>query len=526
MLRFAAFAYPVERGRSSRLLPMRKALLSVVMSRKRWLAVTAFVAACATVALSAVGERGMAYGRNMPLGYAAVQETPARRASPLVEPLLIDLEERTFRFFWDTANPKNGLVPDRYPTPGFSSIAAVGFGLTSYPIGVERGYVTRKEARKRVLATLRFLWNAPQGPHQHGMAGYKGFFYHFLDMKTGERYDDSELSTVDTALLIAGALFCQSYFDGALPEEVEIRRLADALYRRVDWHWAQPHAPAINLGWSPEDGFLEYDWRGYNEAMLVYVLALGSPTFPVGADAWAEWTSTYDGSWHTRFGQEYLGFAPLFGHQYSHVWLDFRNLQDAYMRRRGIDYFENSRRATYAQRAYAIANPLQCKDYGATMWGITASDGPGNFEVEDTFGERVFRAYSARGIGGVAAHDDCTLAPTAAVASIPFAPEIAIPAVLSMYRQFGQYIYGTYGFLDAFNPTFAFTGVRLDTGRYIPGFGWVAEDYLGIDQGALVAMVENYRSGLIWSVMRENRYVRDGLTRAGFSGGWLAASVQ
>src|SRR5882672_2301857 len=422
--------------------------MKMMMSRQRWTVLVVFVTLLVMVAMLSH------YSRAMTLRYSGPNPAPPRLAGPLVEPVLIDLEERTFRFFWDTANPKNGLVPDRYPTPSFSSIAAVGFGLTSYPIGVERGYVTRKDARKRVLTTLRFLYNAPQGTHQYGMSGYKGFFYHFLDMKTGERFDDSELSTVDTALLLAGALFCQSYFDGTHPEEVEIRRLVDQIYRRVDWQWAQTRAPAISLGWSPEEGFLEYDWRGYNEAMLVYVLALASPTAPVGSDAWVQWTSTYDHSWRTVFGQEYLDFAPLFGHQYSHVWLDFRKIQDAYMRKRGIDYFENSRRAIYAQQAYAIANPLGCKGYGAAMWGITASDGPGNFEIDDPRGSRVFRAYSARGIGGAAAHDDCTLAPTAAVASIPFAPEVAIPAVLNMHHRFGQYIYGTYGFLDAFNTSF------------------------------------------------------------------------
>ena len=466
------------------------------------------------------------YSRATALRYSGLTDVPARPLSPLVEPVLIDLEERTFRYFWDTANPKNGLVPDRYPSPSFASIAAVGFGLTSYPIGVERGYVKRKDARKRVLTTLRFLWNAPQGTHQYGMSGYKGFYYHFLDMKTGERFEDSELSTVDTVLLLAGVLFCQSYFDGTHPEEVEIRRLADQIYHRVDWRWAQTRNPAISLGWSPEEGFLEYDWRGYNEAMLVYVLALASPTHPVGSDAWAQWTSTYDQSWRTVFGQEHLDFAPLFGHQYSHVWLDFRKIQDAYMRGRGIDYFENSRRAIYAQQAYAIANPLGCKAYGATIWGITASDGPGEIEIDDKSGRRVFRAYSARGIGGAAAHDDCTLAPTAAVASIPFAPELAIPAVLDMHRRFGQYIYGTYGFLDAFNPSFTFTDVALQQGRRIAGVGWVDHDYLGIDQGALIAMIENYRSGLIWNVMRDNPYVRRGLARAGFSGGWLTATAQ
>jgi len=440
---------------------------------------------------------------------------------PVLDPFLIELEERTFRFFWDTANPKNGLVPDRYPTPSFASVAAVGFALTSYPVGVERGYVTREAAKKRVLATLRFFRNAPQGPQAHGTAGYKGFFYHFLDMKTGERFEETELSTVDTALLLAGALFCQSYFDRADAEETEIRQLVEEIYNRVDWHWAQPRAPAISLGWSPEESFLEYDWRGYNEAMLVYLLALGSPTRAVGPEAWTEWTSTYDRSWGKLFGQEYLGFAPLFGHQYTHVWMDFRNIQDDYMRRRGLDYFENSRRAVYAQQTYAIANPRRCKDYGATVWGITASDGPADIELEYAGEQRKFRTHAAR---GTAVHDDCTLAPTAVVASLPFAPELAIPAVLDMHRRYGEHIYSQYGFFDAFNPSFDFD-VPLRHGRCIQGFGWVDGDYIGIDQGPIFAMLENYRSGFIWQVMRKNEHLRRGLERAGFSGGWLAATT-
>src|SRR6185503_11919223 len=300
-----------------------------------------------------------------------------------IDPFLVDLQTRTFRFFWETANPQNGLVPDRHPTPSFSSIAAVGFGLTTYPVGVERGYITREQARQRVLATLRFLATAPQGPEAHGQSGYRGFFYHFLDMKTGARFEDSEVSTVDTAILIAGALFCQSYFDGADPDEVEIRALVTKIYERVDWQWAQPKGPAISLGWSPEEGFLRYDWRGYNEAMLVYLLALGSPTFPVHVDAWTEWTSTYDKQWGTVFGQEFLGFPPLFGHQYTHVWTDLRDIRDPYMQRRGLDTAGKS--------------------------------------------------------------DDCTLAPTAVVASIPFAPELAIPAIIDMHRRFGQHIYSKNG---------------------------------------------------------------------------------
>ena len=477
---------------------------------KRWMHAVALVL---SVAALAVGVRSDA---PKPTRHLAA-------TSPVVDPFLVDLQERTFRFFWDTANPANGLVPDRYPTTSFSSVASVGFALTTYPVGVERGYVTRKAARRRALTTLRFLADAPQGPDARGVAGYHGFFYHFLDMKTGERFEESELSTVDTAILIAGALFCQSYFDRSDPEEVEIRRLADQIYRRVDWRWAQAHAPpAISLGWSPEEGFLEYDWRGYNEAMLVYVLALGSPTFPVGLDAWREWTSTYDRSWGKVFGQEHLAFPPLFGHQYPQIWLDVRSIQDDYMRRRGIDYFENTRRAVYAQQAYAIANPGECKDYGATIWGITASDGPADVVMQDGAVMRRFRSYAARGAGsgGPLAFDDCTLAPTAAVASIPFAPELAIPAVLDMFKRFGEHIYAKYGFLDAFNLNYTFGGA-LRHGRCIPGFGWVDNDYLGIDQGAILAMIENYRSELVWRTMRRNSYVRHGLQRAGFAGGWL-----
>jgi hypothetical protein len=448
---------------------------------------------------------------------------PAPGDAQELDPVVVvnDVQERTFRFFWETANRENGLIPDRYPTDAASSIAAVGFGLTTYPIGVERGYITREQARERTLVTLRFLHGARQGPEALGTSGYKGFFYHFLDMRTGLRAGDSELSTVDTAILLAGALFCQSYFDGADAQEVEIRRLVDEIYRRVDWRWAQPKPPAISLGWSPEEGFLQYDWRGYNEAMLVYLLALGSPTFPVGPEAWSEWTSTYDAHWGTLFGQEFLKFPPLFGHQYPHVWTDFRGIRDAYMKRRGLDYFQNSRRAVYAQQAYAVANPRRCQDYGAMIFGLTASDGPADVDVPDGGGSRSFYTYTARGIDATGTHDDCTVAPTAAIASLPFAPELVIPAMLEMRRRYGEHIYAEYGFLDAFNRTFTFD-VPLRHGRVIRNFGWVANDYLGIDQGAIFAMIENHRSALIWRVMRKNPYLRLGLERAGFSGGWLA----
>jgi hypothetical protein len=464
------------------------------------------------------------------LGFLAAVSAPPLTAfgalpgQSVLDPFLADVQKRTFRFFWETTNPANGLARDRFPSPSPASIAAVGFALTAYPVGVQRGYISRREARDRVLTTLRFFHDAPQGPAPHGMTGHHGFFYHYLDMTTGMRAGDSELSTVDTALFLSGALFCQSYFDGANADEVQIRDLAEKIYGRVDWRWAQVRPPAIGHGWSPECGFIEYDWRGYNEAMIVYLLALGSPTFPVETTAWSEWTSTYDGSWNSDYGEPHLAFAPLFGHQYCQTWIDFRGVQDAYMSGRGFDYFENNRRAIYAQRAYAIANPRAWKDYGSDVWGVTASDGPADVECEYQNNMRLFRSYSARGVGGPDAYDDGTLAPTALLASIAFAPEIVVPAVHELYRRFGEHIYSEYGFLDAFNPSFT-CAVPLKHGRWFPDFGWVASDYLGIDQGPIVAMIENRRSGLIWRVMRTNPHLRRGLKRAGFGGGWLTEEV-
>jgi hypothetical protein len=433
-----------------------------------------------------------------------------------------DLQARTFRFFWETTNPANGLTPDRWPSSPFASIASVGFALTAYPIGVERGWVSRGAARARVLATLRFFEGAPQGPRRRGVAGHNGFFYHFLDIRTGARFKTIELSTIDTALLLAGMLFCQSYFDGADAEETEIRRLAEAIYGRVDWRWAQQpadRAPAIALGWTPEQGFNRYSWRGYNEGAIIYLLALGSPTHPVEPDAWSAWQRDFDGAWGLNHGpQPHLGYPALFVHQYPHVWIDFRGIRDGYMRGRDLDYFENSRRATYAQRAYAIANPMGWKGYAKDVWGLTACDGPGNLRHRYLGETRRFRGYFARGPGP---RDDGTLAPTAVLGSIAFAPEICAPAALRMKRDHGAHILGPYGFLDAFNPSFDFDDLRPRTGRRIAGVGWIGPDYLGIDQGPIVAMLENWRSGLIWKVMRTNPHIRRGLERAGFTGGWL-----
>lgn len=442
-------------------------------------------------------------------------------AHPPLPPLFDDIEKRTFQFFWDTTSETNGMTPDRFPSRPFASIAAIGFALTAYPIGLENGWISRRQAVDRTLTTLRFLRDARMGPQKQGRSGYHGFYYHFLDMQKGQRYESwVELSSVDTALLMMGVLFAQSYYDGDSAGEREIRELADTLYRRVEWPWLQKRPPLISMGWYPETGFIEHDWNGYDEAMMVYVLALGSPTHPVGPEAWQAWASTYDQTWGSYEGQEYLSFAPMFGHQYSHVWIDFRGIQDDYMRGRGMDYFENSRRATLAQRQYAIDNPMRWKDYGKDVWGLTASDGPQRTVLEYRGQPREFRHYSARGAGLHGAFDDGTIAPTAALGSIVFAPEIVIPAAMAMHDRYGDFLYSSYGFLDSFNPSFDYD-IPLKTGRLVPGKGWVASDYIGIDQGPILTMIANYRNGFVWKVMRRNPYIRKGLERAGFTGGWL-----
>ncbi len=428
------------------------------------------------------------------------------------------LAERTFSFFWDLADPRTGLAPDRAPTRSFASVGATGFALTAYPIGIERGYISRAEGRARTLATLRFLWAAPQDSSAALSSGHRGFFYHFLVPETGHRFEKVELSTMDTALLLAGVLFCQSYFDEPVATEDSIRTLAESLYRRADWQWASVRPPAIGHGWTPEGGFLPYDWRGYNEAMILYILALGSPTHPAAPEAWSAWTQGY--RWGTFHDQEHLGFAPLFGHQYTHIWIDLRAIRDGVMRGHGLDYFENSRRAVLAQHAYAVANPEGWRGYGRLLWGLTACDGPIHLAAEVGGRKRQFRTYWARGASFTGVQDDGTVCPSAAAGSIVFAPEIVVPTLVAMREAYGDLIFSTYGFLDAFNPTFTLA-VPVQHGRVDPEAGWFDTDYLGIDQGPILAMLENSRSELVWRTMRKNPHVVRGLRAAGFSGGWL-----
>ena len=396
----------------------------------------------------------------------------------------LDLVQHTaFDYFWYETNPQNGLIKDRSSDTSVSSIAAVGFGLSALTVGIDRGWISRKAGRDRVLTTLEFLWNSPQGPEVDA-TGYKGFYYHFLDMHTGRRVRGAELSTIDTALLLGGVLHVQQYFDQPDVTEATIRALANDLYRRVEWSWMQVRLAKVCHGWTPETGFLPYDWGGYNEAMILYLLALGSPTFPISANAWAAWTSSY--VWQTHYGQAFIVFPPLFGHQYSHVWIDFRGIQDAYMRDKGLDYFENSRRATLANRAYAIANPHGWADYGENVWGLTASDIPSS--------------YSARG-APPPERDDGTITPTAAGGSFAFTPRESLAALRYMYATYRSQLWGPYGFKDAFNPTQK----------------WFATDYLAIDQGPIVLMIENYRTGRIWHVFMQHVAIQRGLEHAGFA---------
>ncbi|OAV42679.1 Tat pathway signal protein [Lewinella sp. 4G2] len=423
---------------------------------------------------------------------------------------LDEVQRRTFDFFWETALPGNYQIPDRWPTEHFSSIAATGFGLTAYAIGSERGFVSRADAADRTRRTLEVLWNLPQGDAEQGVAGYRGLYYHFLTNDNALRHRNVELSTIDSGLLMAGVLSVQSYFDGTEEDERKIRALADSLYLRTEWDWALNDKGRLSMGWRPEKGFIPAEWNGYNEAMVLLILALGSPTHPIPDGSWARWTDGYE--WAEYRGEDHLNFSPLFGHQYSQMYVDFRGIQDKYMRERQSDYFENSRQATLANRTYCIDNPGNFTGYGSTQWGLTACDGPGQLDTTLNGRDRRFFGYRARGASALHEIDDGTIAPTAAGGSVPFAPEESIAALEHLWTTYQDSLIGRYGFKDAFNLSYP------DPDR--PA-GWFDQDYLGIDQGPILIQIENHRSGLVWDLLKRNKYVRRGLERAGFSGGWL-----
>lgn len=418
------------------------------------------------------------------------------------------LQQQSFSYFLNETSPTNGLVLDKTAPDWPASIAATGMALAAYPVGVERGFMSRAAAVERTLTTLRFLWNSPQGPEPDA-TGYKGFYYHFLDMQTGRRAWQCELSTVDTAFLLAGALTASIYFNATSPDEHEIRTLAEALYQRADWQWAQNEGDTVTHGWRPETGFIKFRWEGYDEALLLYILGLGSPTHPLPESSYTAWASTYE--WKRCYDMDFLYTGPLFTHQLSHIWIDFRGIQDVFMRSKGIDYFENSRRATYVQQRYAIDNPFKFTGYGDCCWGISASDGPGPDTAKVGGIERTFYDYLGRGVPF--GPDDGTIAPWAVVASLPFAPEIVLPAIEHFIHRVKLKEASPYGFKATFNQTYPDT-----LGK---SCGWVSPWYYGLNQGPIVLMIENYHTGLLWQWMRQCPYIVNGLLRAGFSRGWL-----
>ncbi|ASQ02033.1 hypothetical protein GOB07_16220 [Sinorhizobium meliloti] len=417
------------------------------------------------------------------------------------------LQFTTLLYYLHCTNPDNGLVRDKTEPNAPASIAAIGMALAALPVVVERGVLIRGFAAKIARKKLAFLLACPQGPEPDA-SGYKGFFYHFLDIETGRRVWQCELSTIDSAFLFAGALTVAAYFDGDSADEVEVRQLANTLYERADWNWACDHGPTLTHGWRPESGFIPYRWRGYDEGLLLYILGLGSRTHPLPPDAYSAYTESYE--WRNIYGRELLYSGPLFTHQLSHMWIDFRGIRDEFMRDHNSDYFQNSRHATYVQQQYAIRNPLNFAGYGEHCWGFTASDGPGCIKRTVDGVEREFYDYTAR--GAPFGPDDGTVSPWVVVGSLPFAPEIVIPTVWN-FAQMQLGMTRLYGFKPSFNQTFAVEG--SETGW------WVTPYHFGIDQGPVVLMIENYRTGLLWNVMRRCEPLVVGLRRAGFTGGWL-----
>ncbi|MGR9184974.1 glucoamylase family protein [Rhizobium leguminosarum] len=420
---------------------------------------------------------------------------------------LARLQFTTLLYYLQCTNPDNGLVRDKTEPNAPASIAAIGMALATIPVVVERGVLIREFAAKITRNRLRYLMACPQGPEPDS-SGYKGFFYHFLDIETGRRVWQCELSTIDSAFLFAGALTVATYFDGDTAAEVEIRQLAMALYERADWNWACDGGATLTHGWRPESGFIPYRWRGYDEGLLLYIIGLGSPTHPLPPECYAAYTETYE--WRNIYGRELLYSGPLFTHQLSHMWIDFRGIRDAFMHHHDTDYFENSRHATYIQQQYAIRNPMNFVGYGEHCWGFTACDGPGWGKRTIDGVDREFFDYVAR--GAPFGPDDGTIAPWVVVASLPFAPEIVVPTV----RNFARMKLGMtrlYGFKPSFNQTYAVENSQAGW--------WVSPYHFGIDQGPVVLMIENYRTGLLWNIMRQCKPIVTGLRRAGFSGGWL-----
>ncbi|QQE12557.1 hypothetical protein JD969_03560 [Planctomycetota bacterium] len=398
--------------------------------------------------------------------HAAYQPTRSQKA------FLNELSRRSFLFFWEQGQHKTGLIPDQAQADGsghgdVASVAAVGFGLTAYCIADERGWESHDKLEERTLNTLRFFANEVETE--------RGFYYHFLNMETGKRAWKCELSSIDTALFVAGVLTAKQHFDNS-----EIKSLATKIYERIDWEWMRNGKPTLTMGWKPEEGFLNARWSSYNELMLLYVLAIGSPTHSIGPDAWDAWGRNRV----VNYGNKtFLSCPPLFTHQYSHAWIDFENKRDKY-----ADYFLNSRLATLAQQQYCDDLSKRFPKYSKKLWGLTASVGP--------------KGYMVWGgpPGTITPAIDGSIVPCAPGGSIPFAPEACVPTLYYMYKQFGNKVWKRYGLIDAFNPH----------------TNWYADDVLGIDVGITLLMAENYKDRFVWKTFHKNPEINKAMKQIGF----------
>ena len=381
--------------------------------------------------------------------FQAPAPLPAFEPSPEDRALLNKIEQDTLQYFVRCSDKVTGLTKDSSRTGSPSSVAATGFALAAYAIGASRGWLAPDYAYARTLTTLQTL--------RYKTSHQKGFFYHFLDTKTGKRVWGSEASSIDTALAVAGALLAASYYPGT-----EVEKLAREIYERVDWKWMMNNADFICMGWTPESNFLPYYWDSYNELMILVALAVGSPTFPVPPKTWERWLRP-EGNYNNH-RVIYASTGALFTYHFSHAYIDFRNLDD-----QGIDFFENSREAILANRDYSMSFSDRYKGYSESSWGLSASVGPGGY-----------KAYGGKPGGGI---QDGTIAPYATLSSIVFTPELSIRAARFFYDNYQKDLYGNFGFKDAFN---------LDK-------QWWANEYLGIDQGITLLMLENYlNGGIVW----------------------------
>jgi hypothetical protein len=403
----------------------------------------------------------------LPPNLAPLAQGPLTEAD---DAFLETLEQANFLYFWEQVNPKTGLTKDRADvrapdTRTLGSIAACGFGLTALCIGAKRGYVPYTEARDRVLTTVRFLW--------HKLPQQRGFFYHWGNINTGERVWQSEVSSIDTAILLCGLLTCRQHF-----QHSEIYELAQMIFNRVDWEWLSEDTLILPHGWSPETGFLRYRWDSYSELMMMYLLGLGSSTHPLPPGSWEAWkrsTFSYDGI-------KFIGsFAPIFVHQYSQAWFDFRCKHDTY-----ADYFENSVLATEAHRRFCLDLSKQFSDYDEDLWGITASDSEMGYEVW----------------GGPPRTGplDGTVVPCATAGSLPFLPQSIMRVLKTIQYKYGAGTWCRYGFVDAFNPL----------------INWYDSDVIGIDTGITMVMAENARTAFVWETFMKNPEAQRGMERAGF----------